>query len=139
MQIISSRTGLMAPSGTIWGERADMSGQTLNIMARSNRVRLWYILGRLLAHVQSLRLEMTCRLWEGDMTHHSINYTGLNCTGFCTGFSIRDVISFYAKCWVFQKAACPSSQEIIGRSTLSTTCVAVCSNQYQFIPQAQLV
>ena len=57
----------MAPTGTIGGERADMSGQTLNIMAQSNRVRLQYILGRLLAHVRSLQLEMTCQLCEGDM------------------------------------------------------------------------
>ena len=32
-----------------------------------------------------------------------LNYTGLNCTGFFTGFSFRDVIRFYAKCWLFQK------------------------------------
>ena len=57
MRIISSRTGFMAPTGTRGGERADMSGLSLNIMARSNRVRSWYIFGRLLTHVWSLRLQ----------------------------------------------------------------------------------
>ena len=49
------------------------------------------------------------------------NCTGLNCTGFCTGFAIRDVIRFYAKCWPFQKAASPSSQEIIRQHALNHT------------------
>ena len=86
--------GRTAPTGTQGSKRANVSRQTLNIMARNSNgytrgqtggyeranakyidmkqygVRLWYILGRLLAHIQGLRSnisEMTCRLWEGEM------------------------------------------------------------------------
>ena len=51
---------------------------------------------------------------ETDVTslspRHTIQLHRLElCTGFFTGFSFRDVIRFYAKYWLFQKAACPSS------------------------------
>ena len=57
-----------------------------------------------------------------DLYVRPFNYIGLNCTDLNTGFLISDVIRFYTKCWLLQKTACASSQEITGQHAPNHMC-----------------